>query len=401
MIKKKYNCVILCGGYGSRLAQYTKKTPKPLLEVAGKPFLFYLINNLTRFGFKRILLLTHYKKELFFEFKKKHFKSFPIKIINEKIKLGTGGSLVAARDNLDDEFFLFNGDTYFDINILDLKLHQQNKQLITAACTYKKISKYSIQKYLRKSKIINLKKNRKNKKNLVFGGIYFIKKKLLANYKVKALDLDKDIIFPLVKKKLVNIKTYKKNIFFDIGDSVKDYISSSKKITEVTNKPCCFLDRDGVLNIDTGYVYKINNFKWKRNIFKAIKFLNDNNYYVIVITNQAGIAHGYFKEQDVENLHNYINAKLFEKGAHIDKFYYCPFHEQAKILKYKKKTNYRKPGNGMLLQALRDFKIKKNQSFFIGDQKSDEICAKKTNVKFQFAKSSILNIVKKNFYENK
>ena len=128
---------------------------------------------------------------------------------------------------------------------------------------------------------------------------------------------------------------------------------------------------------------------------------NDNNYYVIVITNQAGIAHGYFTEQDVENLHNYINAKLFEKGAHIDKFYYCPFHEEAKILKYKKKTNYRKPGNGMLLQALRDFKIKKNQSFFIGDQKSDEICAKKTNVKFQFAKSSILNIVKKNFYENK
>ena len=207
MIKKKYNCVILCGGYGSRLAQYTKKTPKPLLEVAGKPFLFYLINNLIRFGFKRILLLTHYKKELFFEFKKKYFKSFPIKIKNEKIKLGTGGSLVAARDNLDDDFFLLNGDTYFDINILDLKLHQKNKQLITAACTYKKIAKYSIQKYLSKSKIINLKKN---KKNLVFGGIYFIKKKLLANYKVKALDLDKDIIFPLFEKKLVNIKTYKK-----------------------------------------------------------------------------------------------------------------------------------------------------------------------------------------------
>ena len=167
----------------------------------------------------------------------------------------------------------------------------------------------------------------------------------------------------MFEKKLVNIKTYKKNIFFDIGDSVKDYISSSKKITDVTNKPCCFLDRDGVLNNDTGYVYKIKNFKWKRNIFKAIKFLNDNNYYVIVITNQAGIAHGYFKEQDVENLHNYINTKLFEKGAHIDKFYYCPFHEQAKILKYKKRTNYRKPGNGMLLEALRDFRIKKNKSF--------------------------------------
>jgi D-glycero-D-manno-heptose 1,7-bisphosphate phosphatase len=120
-----------------------------------------------------------------------------------------------------------------------------------------------------------------------------------------------------------------------------------------------------------------------------------------VITNQAGIAHGYFKEQDVENLHNYINTKLFEKGAHIDKFYFCPFHEQAKILKYKKKTNYRKPGNGMLLEALRDFRIKKNKSFFIGDQKSDEICAKKTSIKFEYAKGSILNIVKKKLYEKK
>jgi D,D-heptose 1,7-bisphosphate phosphatase len=397
----KYNAAILCGGYGSRLLRYTKKIPKPLLLVSGKPFLYYLIKNIQRYGLINILLFTHYKSNLFYKFKKEYFPHSSIRIINEKTKLGTAGCLIEAKKYLDRNFFLFNGDTYFDFNFLDLRINLNNKKLIRAACTYKENANYSL-KLSRKSEANHSNIINKNKKNLVFGGVYLINKKVLKkNTNVKLLDLDNDIIFPLLKKKKISIKIYKKNKFFDIGDNVESYHNSHNNMKEALTKNCCFLDRDGTINFDKGYVYKIKDFKWKKDSIKAIKFLNDNNYYVIVITNQSGIARGYFKENDVENLHRYINTKLFEKGAHIDKFYYCPFHEQAKILKYKKRTNYRKPGNGMLLEALRDFKIKKNQSFFIGDQKSDEICAKKTSIKFEFAKGSILNIVKKKFYENK
>ena len=101
----KYNGVILCGGYGSRLLSYTKKTPKPLLTVSGKPFLYYIVKNLQRFGIKNILLLTHYKSDLFYKFKKKYFPLSSIRIVNEKKKLGTGGSLKAAKKYLDNFFF--------------------------------------------------------------------------------------------------------------------------------------------------------------------------------------------------------------------------------------------------------------------------------------------------------
>ena len=90
----KYNCVILCGGYGSRLKQLTKKIPKPLLEVNNKPFLYYLINNLKRFGLKNILILSHYKSDEFKVYFKNNFKEMNIRVLKEKSKLGTGGSIL-------------------------------------------------------------------------------------------------------------------------------------------------------------------------------------------------------------------------------------------------------------------------------------------------------------------
>lgn len=177
-MNNKYHAAILCGGFGSRLLRYTKKIPKPLLPVSGKPFLFYLIKNLQRYGLTNILLFTHYKPKLFYKFKKKYFPYSSIKIINEKTKLGTAGCLIAAKKYLDSNFFLFNGDTYFDFNFLDLRINLDNKKLVRAACTYKKKATYSL-KLSRKievnySKIIN-----KNKTNLVFGGVYLINKKVL------------------------------------------------------------------------------------------------------------------------------------------------------------------------------------------------------------------------------
>ena len=90
----------------------------------------------------------------------------------------------------------------------------------------------------------------------------------------------------------------------DIGIP-SDFKKSHKKIIRSSRRPAAFLDRDGVINEDFGYVHKIKQFKWKNGIFKLIKFLNDNNYYVFVISNQSGIGRGYYTEKDVNNLHDW------------------------------------------------------------------------------------------------
>ena len=116
-------CLILAGGYGSRLDKITKNVPKPLIKIYKKPFILYLIKNLYRQGIRDFLILTYYKNYLF---DKKIFKSFrdaKIKIIKEKQKLGTLGSIINAKKYLKNTFFVANGDTYFDFNIRDLEFN--------------------------------------------------------------------------------------------------------------------------------------------------------------------------------------------------------------------------------------------------------------------------------------
>ena len=166
-------------------------------------------------------------------------------------------------------------------------------------------------------------------------------------------------------------------------------------LKKIDKKPCCFLDRDGVINHDFNYIYKIKDFKWKTGVKKAIKFLNKKKYLVIVISNQAGVAHGFFKEKHVKILTNYINKDLETADAYIDKFYYCFYHPTAKVKKYKKRSLLRKPEAGMLNQAFKDFLILKNKSFFIGDRLIDKICAKKKNLKFYYAEKNLFKQIKK------
>ncbi len=176
---------------------------------------------------------------------------------------------------------------------------------------------------------------------------------------------------------------------------MKDFKQTQRFLKKNYVKPCCFLDRDGVINYDTGYVHSKNKFKWKNNVIKAIKYLNENNYYVIVITNQAGIARGFYREKDVIILHNHINNTLFKHGAHIDRFYFCPHHPEAKIKKYKKNCNFRKPNIGMFNKAFSDFKILKNKSFFVGDKDTDEEASEKIDLKFYWPQSDFLKQIKK------
>ena len=136
-------------------------------------------------------------------------------------------------------------------------------------------------------------------------------------------------------------------------------------------RPALFLDRDGVINIDKGYVSQVSDFEWVDGAAEAISAFNQRNWLVFVVTNQSGIARGYYSEEDMQTLHRWMTAELEAKGANIDRIYHCPFHHEGEIQRYRKDSIDRKPKPGMLLQAMADYPVKRELSFLIGDKDTD------------------------------
>lgn len=176
--------------------------------------------------------------------------------------------------------------------------------------------------------------------------------------------------------------------------NTKDLLNFKKKFINKSKNKCFFFDRDNTLIHDKGYTYKKKDLRWKRGVVNAIKFLNSKNFLVIVITNQSGVARGYFKEKDVKIFHKYMNEILMSKKAVINDFFYCPYHIKG-IGKYKKDSSDRKPKNGMIKKAAKKWNIDLNKSFFIGDSIKDKLAAKKSNLKFYKTINNLNLLVKK------
>ena len=167
-------------------------------------------------------------------------------------------------------------------------------------------------------------------------------------------------------------------------------------------RPTAFLDRDGVLNVDHGYAYKPEDLELVATAASAVRLLNEAGYLVIVVSNQSGVARGYFDEAAVRQFNVQLKDALLKLGARIDAFYYCPHHPNGKVSAFAVNCRCRKPQPGLLEQAARDWPVDRARSFLVGD-KDDDIAAANAfgirGAKFEVAAGTLEALIRKELAE--
>jgi D-glycero-D-manno-heptose 1,7-bisphosphate phosphatase len=147
------------------------------------------------------------------------------------------------------------------------------------------------------------------------------------------------------------------------------------------SRPAAFLDRDGVLVRDTGYVHRIEDLEILPGVPEALRLLHDQGFLLIVISNQAGVARGYYTTADVDRFHEAMQERLEKDlGFRLDAIYYCPHHPMGSVLEYSMTCSCRKPGTALLEKAGQDFSIDWDRSIMVGDRASDIECGLKAGV---------------------
>ncbi len=386
----KTQVLILAGGRGSRIKKLSNKIPKPLIKFENKDLLGLIIRNLTKYNFKEIIILAGYKGQ---QIKKKYHNKLinfvKIKCVIEKKRMGTWGSVIQNKKLITNNFILLNGDTFFNYNFIKLKsinLKFDINLILTKN-----------HNYFENKKLTGLYINNKNhvikKKNSTYinSGTYIIKKKILRKYQNQNMSIENDVI----EKKILNNEiggTLSNDFLIDIG--TKSNLKYAQEfLIENLKKPAIFLDRDGVINYDSGYVYKFKNFKFKEGVLPGLKYLSKKNLYIFIVTNQAGIAKKKFLERDFYLLHKKLKNYFLKKDIFINDVIYCPFHNESLIKRYRKNSKFRKPGNLMIENLIKKWPVDRKKSFMIGDQKTDEIAANKSSLYFRYTENEFDKLV--------
>jgi D-glycero-D-manno-heptose 1,7-bisphosphate phosphatase len=373
---------ILCGGLGSRLGELTRATPKPLLPIGEEPFLAIQIAELRRFGFRRVLLLAAFQSDQIDVFARDWSVrlGLSIDVAVEPDRAGTGGALWHARDRLDDTFLLLNGDSWFDINVLDL-VHRAadlpDADIVLALRSLEDASRYGAVT-LDGARVTRFAARPDGAgPGVVNGGVYMVRKDLLQAL-APTCSLEADILPRLAQAGRVGGRVYD-GFFIDIGVP-ETYAGAQSSIPDRRTRPAAFLDRDGVLNEDLGYVGTRDRFHWRPGAIEAVKAFNDAGWYVFVVTNQAGVARGFYTEEDVRRLHSEMQEDLRSAGAHIDDFRYCPHHPEGIRPGYATACDWRKPGAGMILDLMNSWTVNRGSSVMIGDKPSDMLAGENAGI---------------------
>jgi D,D-heptose 1,7-bisphosphate phosphatase len=369
-------CAVLVGGLGTRLGALTATTPKPVLPCGGRPFLFWLLREFVRFGVTDFLLLTGHLSAEIERAAADIQASLPrpanITLSEEPVRAGTGGAVFHARSQLQDRFLLCNGDSLFDCNF--------SRLLADAATDGPEVTGRIVLRYLDDASRYGVVETERDRvtafrerpppgtSGTINGGIYLFNQSLIPHLRPRR-SLEADILPALARAGSLR-GTLGDGYFRDIGVP-EDFARAQTEIPALLKRKALFLDRDGVLNVDHGYVGSRDRFQWVDGARDAIRYATQAGWHVFIVTNQAGVARGYFDEAAIHDLLDWIGDQAREAGGTIDDARYCPYHPDGSVEAYRQVHPWRKPLPGMLLDLIRMWDLDPAKALMVGDQETD------------------------------
>lgn len=398
----------MAGGKGTRIASLKSNVPKPMIEVNGKPLLEYQIDNLRRDGLTDITLVVGHLGHIVQDFFGDGSKfGVSISYFVETQPLGTAGALLKMPDT-DANFLLLCGDLIIDVDfnrfidfhrtknaLATIMVHPNNHPYDSALIETEILPPQERGELpVRTRRVVswhNKEEQRDSYHNCVNAGIEIISAELLEKIKwqyscdgmaiPEKLDLDRDILKPMVKAG--GIYAYSTTEYIkDVGtperfyETELDLQKGKPAARNLSNKQkAIFLDRDGTINEERGFVLSAKDIVLIRGAAEAIRKINHSEYLVVVVTNQPQIARGDCSFDDVERINNYLETLLGNEGAFIDAIYFCPHHTvkgfKGERIEYKCDCDCRKPKPGMLVKAASELNIDLSLSVMIGDSQRD------------------------------
>jgi D,D-heptose 1,7-bisphosphate phosphatase len=387
-------CVIFVDGLRARSPA---DRPAALADMAGAPFLEILIAEASRRGFSRILLLASRGASAVIDFAGRLDRSgrfcCRIEVLVVPEQIGTAGALRFAAPRLEEQFALLDGQAWFDFNWLDLALALMSMPSAAGVLALRREPEalHDGVVVLDGEKVVSFEPHRNNPSRLVFAGILVCRRTLLE-YLPAAGALATAVLPRLAVEGRLGGRVYD-GFYVDIGVAAR-VGQALAEVQLIRQRPAAFLDRDGVLNVDRGYVHQSRQLTWIPGAVAAVKWLNDRGFYVFVITNQAGVARGYFGEGDVRRFHAHLVDELRGAGASIDDFRFCPHHPEAAVTHYRTACHWRKPQPGMILDLMRHWPVIVHRSFVIGDRSSDIQAAAAAGIRgYLFTPGNLLDLV--------
>lgn len=369
-MKEISQAVIFAGGVGERLKPFTETEPKPMYRFRNKPFLEYLICQVREWGITDIVLLLGYLSEKVTEyFGDGSFLGVNIEYVITPVEYETQYRLKAAIDILRDEFLMLYCDNICPIDFKRLRQEYEANNALVQFTAYANEDGYT-KSNLRiandgKVELYDKKRITPGLKGVDIG--YAVVSKKIFSLMSSSNDNFEAVVYPRLVEKSKLYATVTKHRYYSIGsfsriELTKKYLSGQKYI---------FLDRDGVVNRrppKAEYICRPMDFVWIEGARTAIKRLNDAGYFIIMISNQAGIARGILTHDDFHAIQKRMDLDLKKINAHIDAVYYCPHG-------WDEGCGCRKPEPGMLYQAQKDFSINLTECILIGDDERDIMAA--------------------------